>query len=382
MTRLGTNTPSFRDLISLVPARDGSSPDWSAIWKLWPQLSALDTCPQDPIHHAEGDAGKHTRMVVEALVADPYWQKLSLERAAGLFWAAVLHDIGKPACTKTIDGRITSRGHSGVGARIARQLLWQADVPFAWREEICGIINAHQAPFWLIERDDPARTAAELSWLCNTADLCLHARADARGRICDDQQRVLEAVELAALEFSESQCFGMPYAFANDESRIAAFTRPDRNLDHPAHEAFSCTATLMCGLPGAGKDSWIAANGGARPVISPDDMRKAAGITHRDNQGQIFQDAREMARTHLRVGRDFIWNATNLTRATRSALLALFRDYGARTEIVYVEVPPKTLLEQNDNRDDAVPHRTIQAYIDKLEVPTRVEAHGLICQLR
>ena len=111
-------------LLSLAPIGPLWQVNWAAIWPLWPELATLDTCPQDPIHHAEGDVGTHTRMVVEALVADPDWQDLAFDDQSYLFWAAVLHDVGKPAVTKHEDnGRISSRGHSRVGASIARKLL-------------------------------------------------------------------------------------------------------------------------------------------------------------------------------------------------------------------------------------------------------------------
>jgi len=169
-------TVSHHQLLSLVPAGPSWQADWDAIWPLWPELAVLDNCPQDPIHHAEGDVGIHTRMVVEALVADKEWQSLPPSEQSYLFWAAVLHDIGKPAVTKhEEDGRISSRGHSRVGASVARQLLWHAGSPFAWREALCGIINQHQLPFWLIERDDPERLAIETSWRCRPDHLCLHA---------------------------------------------------------------------------------------------------------------------------------------------------------------------------------------------------------------
>ncbi|MEO1313997.1 MAG: HDIG domain-containing metalloprotein, partial [Pseudomonadota bacterium] len=132
---------TYDDLLSLVPSAPRWQVDWAMIWPLWPELAALDSCPQDPIHHAEGDVGTHTRMVVVALVAEPAWRDLRPDDQSSLFWAAVLHDVGKPAVTRHEDGgRISSRGHSRVGASIARHLLWHAGAPFAWREALCGII--------------------------------------------------------------------------------------------------------------------------------------------------------------------------------------------------------------------------------------------------
>lgn len=341
MTMRKPNRPSVThdDLLSLVPSGPTWQVDWDAIWSLWPELAALDTCPQDPIHHAEGDVGTHTRMVVEALVVDPDWQILPSNDQSYLFWAAMLHDVGKPAVTKREDGgRITSRGHSRVGASISRQILWHAGSPFAWREALCGIIAHHQLPFWLIERPDPMRLAIETSWRCRPDHLCLHAKADALGRICDDQQAVLESVALARLTFQEAGCLNNPFAFANDESRVAFFELEDRDPHYAAHEDFKCTVTVMSGLPGAGKDTWIANHRPISPVVSLDLIRDEMGVSGTDNQGQVIQAAYERAREHLRAGTDFVWNATNVTRQNRSKVLRLLRDYRAHIEIVYIEV--------------------------------------------
>lgn len=375
------NLPTHEHLLALVAEGPTWKIDWTAIWPLWPELTALDSCPQDPVHHAEGDVGTHTRMVVEALVAEPDWRTLPSAERSMLFWAAVLHDVGKPAVTThEADGRITSRGHSRVGAAMAREMLWHLGTPIAWREALCGIIAHHQLPFWLIERPDPHRLAVETSWRCRTDHLSLHARADAKGRICADQQTVLDNVSLAALTFQEAACWGQPFAFANDESRVAYFERPDRDPTYPAHETFTCTVTVMSGLPGVGKDTWIVRNLPTHPVVSLDLIREELGIAATDNQGTVIQAAQERAREHLRAGRDFVWNATNVTRQNRARVLRLLRDYGARIEIVYIETSPDQLKRQNRNRSDAVPEAVIDHLARKLEPPQEWEAHRVTWQ--
>ncbi|WP_283401468.1 AAA family ATPase [Aliiroseovarius halocynthiae] len=372
-------TVTHQQLLSLIPTGPTWQPDWTAIWSLWPELAVLDDCPQDPIHHAEGNAGIHTRMVVEAIVADEEWRSLPPIDQSYLFWAAVLHDIGKPAVTKHEEnGRISSRGHSRVGASIARQLLWHAGSPFAWREALCGIINQHQLPFWLIERDDPERLAIETSWRCRPDYLCLHAKADALGRTCQDKQTILESVDLATATFEEAGCSDRPFPFANDESRVSYFDLPDRDPHYAAHEEFRCSVTVMSGLPGVGKDTWIANNRTHHPVVSLDLIREEFGVSATDNQGQVIQAAHERAREHLRAGTDFVWNATNVTRQNRSKILRLLRDYDAYIEIAYVEVGPEQLHQQNRGRSDAVPDAVIDHLAKKLEPPETWEAHRII----
>ncbi len=369
-------SPSYDQLLALVPQGADWRIDWDAIWSLWPELTMLDDCPQDPLYHGEGDVGTHTRMVVEALVADPDWQALSDADRRVLFWSAVLHDVGKPATTRhEEDGRITSRGHSRVGAHITRELLWRANVPFAWREQICGLIAAHQLPFWLIERPDPQRLAIETSWRCRPDLLCLHAKADALGRICADQQAALENVALAQAVFEEAGCFREPFPFANDESRVAYFELPDRDQHYAAFEDHRCTVTVMSALPGTGKDTWIARNRADQPVVSLDLLRGELGVNAPDNQGRVIQAAYARAKEYLRAGRDFTWNATNVTRQTRGKLLRLLRDYNARIELVYLEAGPDRIYQQNGQRADAVPEAVIDHLLRKLEPPDRTEAH-------
>ncbi len=370
---------SFKTLLALVPD-NGSSPDWSAIWALWPeQMAALDACPQDPIHHAEGDVGLHTRMVVEALIGLSEWQELDANARSILFWAAVLHDVGKPATTEIqADGRITARGHARVSTFMARHWLWDAGVPFNWREAVCAIADQHLVPFWLMEKSDPRRVAIQTSWKGRADYLCLHAKADTLGRICEDQQSVLDNIELAKETFSEYNCLDKPFEFANAGSRVSFFEKEDRDPFYTEHEDYRCTVILMSGLPGSGKDSWVSKNRSDIPMISLDNIRDEIGAPASGNQGRVLQAAREKAREYLRVGQDFIWNGTNISRNLRAKPLGLFRDYNARTEIVYIETGPDKLFAQNNNREDVVPLMAMKKLIGKLEPPQDWEAHLII----
>ncbi len=301
------------------------------------------------------------------------------DNRACLFWAAVLHDIGKPATTKEEpDGRISARNHARVGTQMARQLLWEASTPFAWREALCGIISEHLVPFWLVEKSNHRRLAIMGSWRCKPDHLCLHAQADTLGRICADQQGVLDNIALAEEVFKEAECFVSPYRFANDASRVAFFEKPDRDPSYREFEDFRCNVTVMSGLPGAGKDTWINANRSHLPVVSLDAIRSELNAPSTGNQGRVIQAARERAREYLRARQDFVWNATNISRQLREKSLGLLRDYNAHVEIAYIEVSPDRLFSQNSKREDAIPTRALQSLVRKLEPPQDWEAHSVI----
>ena len=377
------SNPTFDALLALVPTAPDWRIDWDQTWRLYPEFAVLDQCPQDPIHHAEGDVGTHTRMVVDELVGLPEWQGLPKDEREFLFWAACFHDIGKPGTTQFEEGgRISSRGHSRLGASIARNLMRASHVEFNWRERVCAIVSKHQLPFWLIERPNAERLAITTSLVCRPDLLCLHAEADARGRICADRADVVDRVALARVLFSEMACINQPFPFANDESRLGFLEREDRDPNYTAYEDFACTAHVMSALPGSGKDTWINTNLPDLPMVSLDTIREEIGAAPTGNQGRVVQAAYERAKAHLRAGKDFVWNATNVTEQTRAKVLRLMRDYNARIHIVYLEVAPDMLMSQNDARDNPIPASVIENLSKKLEPPTASEAHEVTYVIR
>lgn len=359
-----------------TPEPDAWSLDWEALVAAWPWLRSLAGCPQDAIHHAEGDVWTHTRMVCEAMTGLAAWRARTPEERALLIAAGLFHDVAKPATTRCEEGgRITAHGHSRRGEVMARAMLWQMGVPFRERERVAALVRYHQYPFYVMEREDSRRAAYRVSQSARCDELALLAECDILGRVCQDAGRVLDAIAMFREYCAEEACLDRPRAFPSDHSRFVYFQREDRDPGYHAWDDTRCEVVVMSGLPGAGKNHWIAKNLPEWPVVSLDDIREALDADPTGDQGAVVTRAKELAREHLRAGRSFVWNATNLTRQRRGQLLDLAHAYNARTRIVYVEVPHATLFEQNRHRAGAVPEKAIHRMIERWEVPDLTEAH-------
>ena len=367
---------------SLVP--EPSSPiDWPTITEAFEWFRRLDGCPQNPEYHAEGDVLIHTRLVCEALTADAAWQALPLRDRQSLFWAALLHDTGKPDCTRTDDnGRISSRGHPQRGQIAARSILWRLRAHFSQREAICQLIAYHQAPFYILERERPERIAHEISLKTRCDFAAILAEADARGRICKDRQRLLDNVELFRELCREERCFDTPKEFASAHSRFLYFRKTERRAETEAFDDTRASVTLLSGLPASGKSSWIAEHApSGTAVVSLDDLRARLGIAPTDKQGPVVAAAKAEARQLLAAGTPFIWNATNVAVPTRAALIDLFTAYNAKIGIVYFETSEPELKRRNEARRNAVPAAAIERMLGRWEPPSLTECHELNVRL-
>ncbi|MCY1140994.1 AAA family ATPase [Actinoplanes sp. Pm04-4] len=357
-----------------------SGPSWTVPWSriegefAW--IRRLRGVPQDAVHHAEGDVATHTRMAAEALAAQPSWRELPAGDRVRLFAAVLLHDVAKPDCTRTDpDGRITAHGHSRRGDLAVRRILWELDAPRAWREHVAALVRHHQVPFWALERNDLEQIVLRVSLLASNRDLAMLADADITGRICGDRDEVLENIELFREYCAGLGVLDQPWPFASDHARFQYFRTPGRDPGYAAYDDTRLTMTVLSGLPGAGKDTWADTYAGDRPVISLDAIRTRLGIKPTDGQRAVAAAAHEEARVQLRARRDFVWNATNISRQHRELCIGLGAAYHARVEIVALEVGPDALRQQNSGREASVPEAVIGRLIGKWEAPDVTEAH-------
>jgi predicted kinase len=355
-------------------------PDWRVPWteirEAFAWVRALAGVPQDAIHHGEGDVEVHTRMACEALAELPEWRARPAAERVRLFTTVLMHDIGKPYCTQIDEGgRITAKGHSRRGDLMVRRFLWELGAPVEWREHVAALVRHHQVPFWAFERDDLQRIAFRVSLLARNDDMVLLSTADILGRISSDTEEVLENVELYREYCAEQECLDAPRRFPSDHARFWYFRKPDRDPDYAAYDDTRCTVTVLSGLPGVGKDHWISANRPGLPVVSLDAIRREMGISPTGDQRAVASVAHERAREHLRAGRSFVWNATNVSRMLREQCTGLIADYRGRVDLVALEAPRDVLLQRNRARSHPVPDAVIDRLIRRWETPDPTEAH-------
>ena len=318
-------------------------------------------------------------MVCLQLTGLDEWPHLTRHEQTLLLFAALLHDSGKPE-TSQFDPetqRIQSPKHAIRGERLARQVLRELGCDIATREEIVRLVRFHGRPAFLIEREDPKLELISLSWLLNHKLLFLLALADTRGRQTTEMTRPEENLHLWKMVAEENQCYDRPYPFANDQARFLFYRQALSDLHYVPHENYRCTVTMMSGLPGSGKDTWLSRQAKEIPVVSLDELRTELGVEPTDDQGTVIQAAKENCRALLRSKRSFAFCATNLLRTTRKRWIDLFADYGARIEIVYVEPSFPLLLQRNRQRDKSVPETVILELAAKCDPPTLTECHGL-----
>ncbi|GAB7051683.1 AAA family ATPase [Catenuloplanes indicus] len=364
---------------ALCPAAPSWSVPWSRIVAEFDWIRRLEGVPQDPVHHGEGDVLTHTFMAATALAAQPEWRALPEDERVRLFAAVLLHDVAKPDCTASDDvGRITAHGHSRRGDLAARRILWELGAPRDWREHVAALVRHHQVPFWALERPDLEQIVLRAGLVTRNRDLAMLAVADITGRICADLDLVLENIALFRDYCADLGVLDTPWPFASDHARFMYFRTPGRDPRYAAYDDTRCTMTVLSGLPGVGKDTWVSAHAGDRPVVSLDAIRARLGVSPSGGQRAVAAAAYEEARVHLRARRDFVWNATNVSRQHRDLCIGLGAAYHARIEIVALEATRDVVHRQNAGRAAPVPAAVIDRLTGKWEAPDLTEAHSVL----
>ncbi|OQW32327.1 MAG: hypothetical protein A4E19_19635 [Nitrospira sp. SG-bin1] len=111
--------------------------------RFYPELAALEGCPQDPIWHPEGDVWIHTLHCLDWFAAERTGQERD-DLTVGL--GILCHDFGKPATTREEFGRVTSRGHESEGLVPTRRFLGRLIDQLDLIDEVVPLVQCHLRP--------------------------------------------------------------------------------------------------------------------------------------------------------------------------------------------------------------------------------------------
>jgi tRNA nucleotidyltransferase (CCA-adding enzyme) len=153
--------------------------------RVLPEMRPLVGCEQEPEWHPEGDVWTHTLMVIDE--AHQANGDLPRPQLITLMLGAVCHDLGKPATTAFVDGRIRSLDHEQAGVEPTESLLDRLNIHtidgFDVRRQVIGLVAQHLKPGMFHKAQNVGDGAFRR--LAQKADLELLARlarADCRGR--------------------------------------------------------------------------------------------------------------------------------------------------------------------------------------------------------
>ena len=167
--------------------------------RFFPELDALRGVPQDPEWHPEGDVWVHTLMVLDVAASlrgtgDTGERGDTPEHGdenLSLMFGALCHDLGKPATTERVDGRVRSHRHDVEGVTPTRALLERMRAPGALTERVAALVEHHLAPALFIRNGATARGYRRLARKLERAGVSIEllvrvARADHLGRTTAD----------------------------------------------------------------------------------------------------------------------------------------------------------------------------------------------------
>lgn len=249
-----------------------------------------------------------------------------------------------------------------------------------FREAVCALIRFHTVPPHIIDEDAwnlKLRRIASIGELVpefSISLLCLLCEADIRGRIAADQDELVERNSFTAGLAAEAGCLKTPGTYASAHTRFTFLSGHDVPPDYPLFDDTWGEITLLSGLPGTGKDTWIHEHCPDMPIISLDEIRREIGVQPTDPQGKVADEAISRARDLLRRKVPFVWNATNISIAQREKPLSLFHAYHASARVIYLETEWEELLRRNRSRPNAVPEPIIEELVLKTTPPSVDEA--------
>ena len=309
--------------------------------------------------HLEGSVLTHVLMTM--LMAETH--KVGLVPSL----AVLCHDLGKPLSRTVVDepGKKVSRffNHDGMGSFLSIDYL--NTLPFLSKEEkvrITSLISIHTYLYTVMREEKfeskvIEKFAGELDLFKDLVNL---TKCDALGRFAENEDRSI---------------------WENADEYFSNVTKQIQPVI-PIRETKG-EVTILIGVPGSGKSTWVKANGDLSLILSRDEVIMEMGEGKNYTEAYQSLDAEKVniefdkrRREAIKSGRDLIFDMTHMTAKSRRRSLQGLPKSMKRKAVVFL-VGYKTLLERNEKRaleeGKNIPHHVLLNMMGNYSVPLRSE---------
>lgn len=152
-------------------------------------LNLLQSTPQSPQHHPEGNVWNHTLLVVDE-AAKVREQSVNLRT---FMWAALLHDLGKPATTVRRKSKITSYDHDKAGAQLAKEFLSVFTSVTEFIDQVVLLVRYHMQILFVV-KDLPFADVVAMTRDVDIYEVALLGLCDRLGRTGSNRQQEEENI--------------------------------------------------------------------------------------------------------------------------------------------------------------------------------------------
>lgn len=150
--------------------------EMGVIEQLFPFLHDLIGCPQNPVHHPEGDVWNHTMLVLDGAAQVRH----STETPIAFMYLALLHDIGKPATTaRGPKGGWRAIHHDEVGTEMVPSAMAMITPEKKYTPYVKKMTEYHMYPHVLL--NTRAYRVREIMYEVNMKELLLFNVCDKTG---------------------------------------------------------------------------------------------------------------------------------------------------------------------------------------------------------
>jgi putative nucleotidyltransferase with HDIG domain len=354
-------------------------------------IEQLKATEQNPRYHAEGNVYNHTLLVLQQFEKYKLQFDLSSEDQEVLYWATILHDIGKPSVTRWVNNRWSARGHEKAGVPIARDILLQRpEISTSQRQRILSLVRWHNLPLWWMLENKPIEAYKRLSTRTDLRLLGIFTYFDIQGRICDQKEHILNMIQrlnevhIPQIGFEMDTYANLQFFYqkANHLHKNAlwnALRQDDLGLlqkllqvDRPASKRPKFQCAMSIGTGDVAQTSYLKSYYPGHVYYRLDDFFANGEDTQvRKNK---MREVKRFLSVYMRGRKPVLLDGTNLDEELRGEIASFIRHSGGELTYLFFDRALNGLL---DAATDETEKERIQLAYQELEMPHPWEAHKL-----